>query len=117
MAYGPNDPATDRRISRLSLISSAANLFSGKTTDPAVVLNAAIDWEEWVYAGVPAQSNGVAAPAAPTVPTCAECGVALTPVHFRTGNTWPVELLASRSQEKFGKVLCKQHYFGKKPVA
>jgi hypothetical protein len=115
MAYGQNDPATDRRISRLSLISSAANFYAGKTADPAVPLATAQEWEAWVYEGMPAApSNGAYTPAPASVPMCAECNAALTPVNFKKGNSWPVEQLASQSLSKFGKVLCKTHYFGRK---
>lgn len=124
MAYGQNDPATDRRISRLSLISSAANLYAGsKLVDPDIVLTTAKGWEAWVYDGQPVVSgNGTetfapAMPAPVLAPTCAECGNPLTEVRFKTGNTWTPETLAQLGQQKYGRVLCKQHYFGKKPVA
>lgn len=117
MAYGQNDPATDRRISRLSLISSAANFYAGKSADPNVVLNAAIGWEEWVYQGQPAVTNGVSeAPAPEPAPTCAMCGNPLTPVQFKNGNVWPIPYLVTQGQTKYGQILCKTHYFGKKPA-
>ena len=118
MAYGQNDPATDRRISRLSLISSAANLYAGKTADPSIVLQAAQEWESWIYAvqSMPTPSNG-SAPPPEAVPACEECGNPLTQVMFKNGNAWSIAHLASQGSTKFGRVLCKTHYFGKKTPA
>lgn len=121
MAYGPNDPATDRRISRLSLISSAANLYAQKG-DPADVLSAAQMWESWVYA-VQESANGRTITTVPIAPApvapglvCSICGALLTEVSFKKGNTWTPEYLAQQGQAKYATILCKQHYFGKKPA-
>jgi hypothetical protein len=121
-----NDPATDRRISRLSLISSGANLYSQKIADPNLVLAAAQMWETWVYSGqatldsiAAAAANGVEPTPVPiaTGPVCAECGNPLTEVQFKTGKTWTVQQLADFGMGKYGKFLCKQHYFGSKAKA
>jgi hypothetical protein len=115
------EAAKDRRISRLSLISSAANLYSEKIADPQLVLAAAQMWESWIYGDV-VVTNGTAtvtspapAPASsPSGPVCDECGQPLTEVAFKTGKTWTVQQLADFGMAKYGKALCKQHYFGKK---
>lgn len=118
--YEP-DPAKDRRISRLSLISSAANLYAQKIADPVLVLQAAQMWENWIYGAEGAmtqQSNGATAqPLAPvqTGPVCAVCGNPLTEVKFKSGKAdWSVQDLANNGQAKYGQILCKAHYFGKK---
>ena len=121
-----NDPATDRRISRLSLLSSAADLYAQKIADPQLVLAAAQMWEAWVYAE-PAVvvTNGVAMQSLPlppsTLPTvgapagvCAVCTTPLSEVKFKSGPSWQAWQLAEKSQAKYGKLYCKTHYFGSK---
>jgi hypothetical protein len=135
-AYQAAQAAKDRRISRLSLISSASTLYGSKIADPQLVLNAAKMWEVWVYDDgfptlprevvngptvAPAYPTDVTVPtpppAAPTGPVCAVCGNPLTEVSFKTGKHWSVQELANYSQSKYGQLLCKSHYFGKKAPA
>ena len=133
MAYGASDPATDRRIVRQSLLSTVGRLYNNDSPPPTPerAIEIARIWEAYVYEGTPAPTgNGTEtfAPAMPvptlpyvpspaSVPLCDVCGAALTPVTFKKGNVWTVEQLANLGREKYGQVLCKQHYFGKKPVA
>jgi len=123
VAYASNDPATDKRISRLSLVSSAASFYAGNSdADLDTVLDAAKAWETWIYEGQPVAQT-TAPPAVQYTsngkevtrgPTCAVCGNPLTEVAFKKGNTWPIDYLAQQGITKYGQVLCKQHYFGKK---
>jgi hypothetical protein len=121
MPFVPNDPAESRRIVRQSLLSTVGRLYCNDPKTPEEAIAIARTWEAYVYEDAPPlqqfTANGspvMVAPASTLV--CAECGNPLTPVAFKTGNTWPVEQLASQGQTKYGRVLCKQHYFGKKPA-
>jgi hypothetical protein len=108
-----DDPAKDLRISRLSLISSAARLYAALPPDPDLVLAAAQRWERWVYSTEAiTTTNGVVTPVA----HCEECDAPLTSVTFKKGNVWTPEYLEAQGKAKYGRVLCKMHYFGKKPV-
>lgn len=42
--------------------------------------------------------------------TCADCGAEITETRFRDGTVWSSELLASRGQRKYDRVLCLQHF-------
>jgi len=123
-----NDADTQYRIIRQSLISSATRLYQNDP-DPDKVLEVAREWEKWIYEPLPAGyvtpvPNGTVTPTsapasgpAPVALVCAECGNPLTPVTFKAkGTSWSAEHLAQQGLSKYGQVLCKAHYFGKKPV-
>jgi hypothetical protein len=113
--------AKDHRISKLSLISSAANLYGQKIADPTLVLQAAQMWWGWLVNEDGADVVPVATPAPVSVnnvaagPVCDVCGKPLTEVAFKSGKpSWTPQQLADFGQAKYGKVLCKAHYFGAK---
>lgn len=126
MAYGSRDPAEDLRIVRQSLLSTVGRLYHNTPKTPQEAIEIARIWEAYVYEGAPAASSNGAATFSPSMPVptlpasgpvCAMCGAVLTPVTFKKGNTWDVAYLAAQGQAKYGMVLCKKDYFGKKPVA
>lgn len=128
MPYVPNDPATDRRISRLSLISSASTLYQhDDIPDPDKVLAAARLWEQYVYEGPGAEVRPEAPPpvqftangtvvSTTSALVCAECGEPVAGVTFKKTPPWTAEHLAQQGLNKYGQVLCKTHYFGRAKV-
>lgn len=122
MAYASNDPAESRRIVRQSLISSATRLQQNDPKTPEEIIEIARIWEAYVYEGQPVAQT-TAPPAVQYTsngkevtrgPTCAVCGNPLTEVAFKKGNTWPIDYLVQQGLSKYGQILCKAHYFGKK---
>lgn len=115
MAYTPDDPAKDRRITRLSLVSSAAivvaNLKEVDTPAQATdtVLALARDWEKWILEFSPGMGEEPPPAALPLV--CAQCALPLSVVQFRDGRKWGLQQLAENGMSRHGKVLCKTHYF------
>lgn len=115
MAY-TNDPAESRRIVRQSLLSTVGRLYNNDPKTPEEAIEIARIWEAYVYEGTPPAvqftANGTeVTPSA--VLLCAECNKPLTEVAFKKGSPWSAEHLAQQGLAKYGKALCKTHYFGR----
>ena len=115
MAYTPDDPAKDRRITRLSLIGSAADCVKNipdandiQSVEQAV-LTLAMAWESWILEFSPGM--GETGPPAPLSLVCATCALPLGVVAFRDGRKWSPNELAQNGMNRHGRVLCKTHYF------
>jgi hypothetical protein len=112
-----NDAETAYRIIRQSLLSSASRLYQHETPDPDKVLAVAKEWEKWIYEPLPGAAspatNGTTV-ATPATLLCAECHNPVGDVSFKDGKRWSTEELANRGIAKFGRALCKTHYFARK---
>ena len=116
-----NDPATDRRIVRQSLLSTVGRLYNAEPPTPEKAIEIARIWEAYVYEGAEAPppvqftANGTAVSTTSAL-VCAECGEPVAGVTFKKTPPWTAEHLAQQGLNKYGQVLCKTHYFGRAKV-